>query len=82
MKRASNLLGKQMLMARRLIEAGAGFVTVSDCSWDMHANKNTRANLMATVLQTLFDGGELRIQPDAPKNLASIVADGTPIPVF
>lgn len=82
MKRASNLLGKQMLMARRLIEAGAGFVTVSDCGWDMHANKNTRANLMATVLQTLFDGGELRIQPDAPKNLASIVADGTPIPVF
>ena len=174
MKRASNLLGKQMLLARRLVEAGAGFVTVSDCGWDMHANKNspanmtalplmakqvdhavsvflddlherglsdkvllvvtgemgrtprlnknggrdhwanlttlllagggvkggqvigasdktasapattkyTPANLMATVLQTLFDGGELRIQPDAPKNLASIVADGTPIPVF
>jgi hypothetical protein len=174
MKRASNLLGKQMLMARRLVEAGAGFVTVSDCGWDMHANNNSPANmtalplmakqvdhavsaflddlherglsdkvllvvtgemgrtprlnknggrdhwanlttlllagggvkggqvigasdktasspattpykpthLLATVLQTLFDGGELRIASDAPKNLASIVADGTPIPVF
>lgn len=41
MKRASNLLGKQMLLARRLCEAGAGFVTVSDCGWDMHANGNS-----------------------------------------
>ncbi len=31
MKRSSNLLGKQMLLARRLCEAGCGFVTVSDC---------------------------------------------------
>src|SRR5262249_26633201 len=30
MKRATNLLGKQLLLARRLCEAGAGFVTVSD----------------------------------------------------
>ena len=41
MRRASNLLGKQMLLARRLCEAGAGFVTVSDCGWDMHANGNS-----------------------------------------
>jgi uncharacterized protein (DUF1501 family) len=41
MRRASNLLGKQMLMARRLCEAGCGFVTVSDCGWDMHANNNS-----------------------------------------
>jgi hypothetical protein len=41
MKRASNLLGKQMLMARRLCEAGCGFVTVSDCGWDYHANGNS-----------------------------------------
>ncbi len=41
MKRSSNLLGKQMLLARRLCEAGAGFVTVSDCGWDMHANGNS-----------------------------------------
>lgn len=30
-----------MLLARRLCEAGAGFVTVSDCGWDMHANGNS-----------------------------------------
>ncbi len=41
MKRASNLLGRQMLMARRLCEAGCGFVTVSDCGWDYHANGNS-----------------------------------------
>lgn len=41
MKRASNLLGRQMLLARRLCEAGCGFVTVSDCGWDYHANSNS-----------------------------------------
>jgi hypothetical protein len=41
MRRSSNLLGKQMLLARRLCEAGCGFVTVSDCGWDMHANENS-----------------------------------------
>src|SRR5262249_44047949 len=38
------------------------------------------ANLMATVLQTLFDAGELRVMLDAPKNVASLVTDGKPIP--
>ncbi len=41
MRRSSNLLGKQMLLARRLCEGGAGFVTVSDCGWDMHSNGNS-----------------------------------------
>jgi uncharacterized protein (DUF1501 family) len=41
MKRSSNLLGKQMLLARRLIERGCGFVTVCDAGWDMHANNNS-----------------------------------------
>lgn len=41
MRRSSNLLGRQMLMARRLCEAGCGFVTVSDCGWDMHSNGNS-----------------------------------------
>ena len=41
MRRASNLLGRQMLLARRLVERGCGFVTVSDCGWDMHANNNS-----------------------------------------
>lgn len=45
MKRATNLLGLQMLMARRLVEQGAGFVTVSDCGWDYHANNNSPKNM-------------------------------------
>ncbi len=45
MKRASNKLGLQMLMARRLCEAGCGFVTVSDCGWDYHANNNSPKNM-------------------------------------
>jgi hypothetical protein len=45
MKRATNLLGRQMLLARRLVEAGCGFVTVSDCGWDMHSNENSPKNL-------------------------------------
>ncbi|MEM7392782.1 MAG: DUF1501 domain-containing protein, partial [Verrucomicrobiota bacterium] len=45
MKRATNLLGHQMLLARRLCEAGCGFVTVSDCGWDYHANNNSPKNM-------------------------------------
>jgi uncharacterized protein (DUF1501 family) len=45
MHRSTNLLGKQMLLARRLVEAGCGFVTVSDCGWDMHANGNSPKNM-------------------------------------
>ena len=36
--RWTNLLGKEMLLARRLCEAGCGFVTVVDSSWDFHGN--------------------------------------------
>ena len=32
-------LGRQMLMARRLCEAGCGFVTVISGNWDFHARK-------------------------------------------
>ncbi len=45
MRRSSNLLGKQLLMARRLCEAGCGFVTVVDAGWDMHSNGNSPRNL-------------------------------------
>ena len=45
MRRSTNLLGRQMLLARRLCEAGCGFVTVSDCGWDMHSNGNSPKNL-------------------------------------
>ncbi len=47
MHRTSNLLGKQMLLARRLIEAGCGFVTVSDCGWDLHADSNSAGGMTA-----------------------------------
>ncbi|MBI2806317.1 MAG: DUF1501 domain-containing protein [Planctomycetes bacterium] len=45
MRRSSNLLGKQMLLARRLVEQGCGFVTVMDAGWDMHSNSNSPRNL-------------------------------------
>jgi hypothetical protein len=32
-------LGRQLLLARRLCEAGAGFVTVIHANWDFHARK-------------------------------------------
>jgi hypothetical protein len=52
MKRVSNLLGKQMLMARRLVEAGCGFVTVCDAGWDMHANNNSPKNMTGMMPMT------------------------------
>lgn len=33
-------LGQQMLVARRLCEAGCGFITVHSAGWDMHADGN------------------------------------------
>ncbi len=33
-------LGRHMLTARRLIEAGCGFVTVHSAGWDLHADRN------------------------------------------
>jgi hypothetical protein len=45
MRRSSNLLGRQMLLARRLVEAGCGFVTVMDAGWDMHSNGNSPKQL-------------------------------------
>jgi len=38
--RTTNLLGKQMLLARRLCEHGCGFVTVVDSCWDFHDDGN------------------------------------------
>jgi uncharacterized protein (DUF1501 family) len=35
-----SVLGDQFLMARRLVEAGCGFVTVQSAGWDMHADGN------------------------------------------
>lgn len=33
-------IGNQFLLARRLLEAGCGFVTVHSAGWDMHADSN------------------------------------------
>jgi Protein of unknown function (DUF1501) len=52
MRRTTNLLGKQLLLARRLCEAGCGFVTVSDCGWDMHANGNSPRNMAGLAPMT------------------------------
>lgn len=49
MYRSSNLLGKQLLLARRLCEAGCGFVTVGDAGWDMHGNRNSLPRLTGIV---------------------------------
>ncbi len=44
-------LGKQMLLARRLCEAGCGFVTVTSPGWDMHGGGKefTMADGLATL---------------------------------
>jgi hypothetical protein len=47
LRRTTNLLGHQLLLARRLVERGCGFVTVSDCGWDHHANGNSPKNMTA-----------------------------------
>jgi hypothetical protein len=48
-----NRFGQGLLMARRLVEAGVRFVTVSDPSWDTHADnfKSLKNSLMPHVDQ-------------------------------
>lgn len=65
MRRSTNLLGQQMLLARRLCEAGCGFVTVSDCGWDMHSNGNSPKNL----------GGMSWLGPQVDHAVAAFVQD-------
>jgi uncharacterized protein (DUF1501 family) len=47
LRRATNLLGHQMLLARRLCEAGCGFITVTDGGWDMHADGESPNHMAA-----------------------------------
>ena len=65
MHRATNLLGKQLLLARRLCEAGCGFVTVSDCGWDMHSNGNSPKHL----------GGMYWLGPQVDHAVAAFIED-------
>lgn len=45
-------LGEQMLTARRLCEAGCGFVTISYGGWDMHGNIARSMNSRGTAVDT------------------------------
>jgi hypothetical protein len=60
-----SILGDQLLMARRLIEAGAGFVTVQSAGWDMHADGNNPG---------IVDGMEMLGRP-LDKALAAFLDD-------
>ncbi len=58
-------LGTQMLLARRLVEAGAGFVTVQSAGWDNHADGNNPG---------ILDGMEMLGRP-LDKALAAFLTD-------
>jgi len=60
-----SLLGKQMLLARRLIEAGAGFITVQSAGWDNHADGNNPG---------IVDGMNM-LGPPLDKALAAFLSD-------
>ncbi len=68
MRRATNKLGLQMLMARKRCEAGCGFVTAADCGWDYHANN------------TLFDLNLLRVTGGPPGEIINLANRAEPIP--
>ncbi|MEO2011088.1 MAG: DUF1501 domain-containing protein [Pirellulaceae bacterium] len=46
-------LGKQMLLARRVIEAGCGFVTVQNSGWDMHGGSGNNFMSLASGMEML-----------------------------
>ena len=52
-------LGERMLMARRVVEAGAGFVTISWGGWDMHSkvpkNMKKRSPIVDHAVTTFID---------------------------
>ena len=50
-------LGRQMLLARRLVEAGCGFVTVQNSGWDMHGGSGNNFMSLSDGMKML--GGPL-----------------------
>jgi len=50
-----NFFGQRLILARRLVESGVRFVTVSDPSWDTHANNfnSLKGSLMPRVDQAI-----------------------------
>ena len=77
MRRSSNLLGRQLLLARRLCERGCGFVTVCDAGWDMHSNGNSPKNLegIKSLGPQVDQAAVLRVAPaaSAPAPLAGLL---------
>lgn len=61
-------LGQSCLMARRLIEAGAGFVTVTDRGWDTHENLVNR-------LKEGFTGGSVGKIPKLDVAYSALIED-------
>jgi uncharacterized protein (DUF1501 family) len=59
------ILGTQFLLARRLIEAGVGFVTVQSAGWDMHADGNNPG---------IKDGMEM-LGPPLDRGLSAFLTD-------
>jgi hypothetical protein len=37
-------------------------------------------HLLATVMETLLDVGQVRIRPEVPRGVAQVISDGQPIP--
>jgi uncharacterized protein (DUF1501 family) len=75
-------LGKQMLMARRLVESGCGFVTVHSAGWDMHADGNNPGvvpgfNMLGTTLDIAVSAfiGDLAERGLLEKTLLVITGD-------
>lgn len=61
-------LGQSCLMARRLIEAGTKFVTVTDRGWDTHENLYTR-------LKEGYTGGSVGKIPKLDVALSALIED-------
>ena len=61
-------LGQSCLMARRLVEAGAKFVTVTDRGWDTHEQLFTR-------LKEGFTGGSVGKIPKLDTSYAALISD-------
>lgn len=60
-----SILGQQLLLARRLVEAGCGFVTVQSAGWDMHADGNNPG----------IEAGMHMLGPTVDKALSAFVED-------
>jgi len=60
-------LGTQLLLARRLVEAGCGFITVQNSGWDMHASSGNNFMTLPAGMRML--GGPV------DKGVSALLAD-------